>query len=101
VRLALHRDAERVQVVLLANQDCCADIASAVPASALLVAVADPVASAELRRQLDLDSTPADTGLTIYLIDPNGNFFMTYREGTPKKGILSDLEKLLRLSHIG
>jgi len=101
VRLALHRDAERVQVVVLADRACCADLSSSVPAHALAVALADGEEAAALRQGLGLDKAGSDAAETIYLVDPNGNFFMTYGSGYTKKGILADLEKLLRLSHIG
>lgn len=44
---------------------------------------------------------PVADGHRLYVIDPLGNLLMSYPAGTAKKGILKDLEKLLRLSHIG
>jgi hypothetical protein len=37
----------------------------------------------------------------VYLLDPLGNWLMYYRAEDPPRGILKDLKKLLRLSHIG
>jgi len=37
----------------------------------------------------------------IYLIDPLGNLMMSYSPRSEPKGILSDMKKLLKLSHIG
>jgi len=37
----------------------------------------------------------------LYIVDPLGNLLLSYPAGTAKKGMLKDLEKLLRLSHIG
>ena len=49
---------------------------------------------------LDRLLTVADAG-RIYLIDPLGNLLMSYAPTAPDKALLSDLKKLLRLSHIG
>lgn len=37
----------------------------------------------------------------IYLVDPLGNVLMVYRADTPPMGIFNDLNRLLKLSHIG
>jgi hypothetical protein len=34
-------------------------------------------------------------------VDPLGNLLMSYSPTAPDKSLLSDLKKLLRLSHIG
>ena len=48
---------------------------------------------------------PADKGTQptdhIYLIDPLGNLLMSYPASAPDKALLTDVKKLLRLSHIG
>jgi cytochrome oxidase Cu insertion factor (SCO1/SenC/PrrC family) len=38
---------------------------------------------------------------TVFLIDPNGNLMMRFAPGLPPGDMLSDLEKLLKLSRIG
>jgi hypothetical protein len=37
----------------------------------------------------------------VYLIDPLGNLMMSYAADARPKGMLEDLKKLLRLSHVG
>jgi hypothetical protein len=37
----------------------------------------------------------------IYLIDPLGNLMMSYAPDAKPKGMLEDMKRLLRLSHIG
>jgi cytochrome oxidase Cu insertion factor (SCO1/SenC/PrrC family) len=37
----------------------------------------------------------------IYLVDPLGNLVLSYSADAPEKALLTDLKKLLRLSHIG
>jgi hypothetical protein len=34
-------------------------------------------------------------------VDPLGNLMMSYSPQAPRKGLLEDLKKLLKLSHIG
>jgi cytochrome oxidase Cu insertion factor (SCO1/SenC/PrrC family) len=43
---------------------------------------------------------PAASG-RIYLVDPLGNLMMFYPAGGPVRGILKDLERLLRISRVG
>jgi hypothetical protein len=37
----------------------------------------------------------------IYVIDPLGNVMMSYAPDAKLKGMLEDMKRLLRLSHIG
>jgi len=37
----------------------------------------------------------------LYLVDPLGNLLMSYSPDAPPRSVLDDLERLLRLSHIG
>ena len=43
---------------------------------------------------------PAAAG-RLYLIDPLGNLVLSYSAAAPDKALLTDVKKLLRLSHIG
>jgi cytochrome oxidase Cu insertion factor (SCO1/SenC/PrrC family) len=96
VRLALDRDMNRVQRVLIAGDGCCdaqflheqhPDLITirATPAAAPLLALLP----AEARRP------------RVYLIDPLGNLMMSYPADAKPKGMLEDLKRLLRLSSIG
>jgi hypothetical protein len=37
----------------------------------------------------------------VYVVDPLGNLFMFYEPDAPPKGLLEDMKRLLKLSHIG
>jgi hypothetical protein len=100
VRLALDRDLPRVQRVFVADGPCCDD--------ALLH-----------REHPDLLTLPASTeqpllallptaegraplaANRVYVVDPLGNLLMVYDADAPAKGLLEDMKRLLKLSHIG
>ena len=49
-------------------------------------------------------STPspaAQRADTVFVVDPLGNLMMSYDARQDPRGLLEDLKKLLRLSHIG
>ncbi len=48
-----------------------------------------------------LDSAPVRDAGRIYIVDPLGNLMMSYAAAAPDDALLDDLERLLRLSHIG
>ena len=99
-RLALNTDMPRVQRIFLATGNCC-DVAYLNDQHpGLLIARADNDAGATLLAAFP-DAQPATDGV-IYLIDPLGNLMMRHLpEPPPAKGLLEDLRKLLKLSHIG
>ena len=43
----------------------------------------------------------ADGARGIYIVDPHGNLLMSYPASGSARGLLKDLERLLRLSSIG
>ncbi len=97
IRLALDRDMDRVQRVLVAEGGCCDArflhdehpdliVIRATPAAAPLLALLPDGGSAEPR---------------VYLIDPLGNLMMFYEADVKPKGMLEDIKRLLRLSSIG
>ena len=100
VRLALDKDVTRVGRVFL--------YAGAAPTPGFLASehgdlVAASVAGSEGARLLA--AFPAEPPVLVagrlYIVDPLGNLMMSYPPGAPPKGILEDLERLLKLSHIG
>jgi hypothetical protein len=96
VRLALDRDMNRVQRVLIADVDCC-DAKELREQHPDLVAIRASAADAPLRALL-----PHRDGATqFYLIDPLGNLMMCYSADANAKGMLEDLKRLLQLSSIG
>jgi hypothetical protein len=93
VRLALDRDMDRVQRMLIADPACCE--------AQLLQQHPDLIAV-----RLGADTVPLLALLPIganrvYVIDPLGNLMMSYAADARPKGMLEDLKRLLRLSSIG
>jgi cytochrome oxidase Cu insertion factor (SCO1/SenC/PrrC family) len=101
-RIALNKDMDRVQRVFLVTGRCCDRGFLAQEHPDLVVARVDDAASAALLEPFPTyGGVPlADAG-RIYLVDPLGNLMMSYAPGAPDKALLTDVKKLLRLSHIG
>ncbi len=98
VRIALDRDMNRVQRVLIADAGCC-DFAALHEAHPDLIIALTAPADAALRAQL-----PEDAGSDahrVYVVDPLGNLMMFYGPDAKAKGMLEDTKRLLRLSSIG
>ena len=100
-RLALNKDMDRVQRVLLVTGRCCDTRYLSAEHPDLLVAKLEGPAAAQLLAEFPVHAdAPGATG-RVYLIDPLGNLMMSYPRSAPDKALLADLRKLLRLSHIG
>lgn len=97
LRLALDKDAARVRRVLLHAGECAA-IALPSEESDLLVLAAAGADGAALRA---LFPPAVDGAHGIYIVDPHGNLLMSYPATGSARGLLKDLERLLRLSSIG
>jgi hypothetical protein len=96
-RLALNNDMTRVERTFLATAHCCArEFLSREHAGLVVLDGASP-AEQPLLREL---SAPAPAHL-LYIVDPLGNLVMSYDARSDPHGLLEDLKKLLRLSHIG
>jgi hypothetical protein len=94
---------DRVQRVFLATGSCCdrAFLASEHPDIAVVALGADPGSLALLAKIPVFDGVPVAQAGRLYLIDPLGNLVLSYSSNAPDKALLTDLRKLLRLSHIG
>lgn len=93
VRIALDRDMVRVQRVLIADADCCdPQFLQTEHPDLILLHSAD---AAPLLALL-----PQGTGY-LYIVDPLGNLMMSYATDAASKGLLEDLKRLLKLSHVG
>jgi cytochrome oxidase Cu insertion factor (SCO1/SenC/PrrC family) len=101
-RIALNKDMDRVQRVFLVTGRCCDRGFLAQEHPDLIVARVDDDASAALLAPFPTyGGMPlADAG-RVYLVDPLGNLLMSYAPAAPDKALLTDVKKLLRLSHIG
>lgn len=99
-RLALGDDMHRVQRVFLVSGNCCDRAYLDSEHSGLLLGRIDNAAGQTLLETFP-DASRAATLGRIYLVDPLGNLMMKYEPDAPQKGLLEDLKKLLKLSHIG
>ena len=92
-RLGLANDMSRVGRVWLVTGTCCAGE----PDPGLVVLDASGSAAGAL-----LAAFPAaGREHSLFLVDPLGNLMMSYDARSNPHGLLDDLRKLLRLSHIG
>jgi hypothetical protein len=97
VRLALDKDAPRVRRVLLHAGGCDGVQLPSRDADLLVLSAAGPEGEA-----LFATFPPAVDGAPgIYIVDPHGNLMMSYPASGSARGLLKDLERLLRLSNIG
>jgi cytochrome oxidase Cu insertion factor (SCO1/SenC/PrrC family) len=96
-RLALNSDRTRVVRVLLVSGACgdCAALSREDPGLELFDA--NGAAGAALLREFPA----AAREQTVFVVDPLGNLMMSYDAREDPHGLLQDLKKLLKLSHIG
>jgi hypothetical protein len=98
-RLALNNEMTRVQRVFLATGNCCANDYFAAEHPGLVVLDASSPEAAKLLAQF-----PEQRAQSLFIVDPLGNLMMRHDAGAASqtnKGLLTDLKKLLKLSHIG
>lgn len=93
VRLALGRDAERVTRVLLVDDGRVPDPLAFAAFPGMEIALGASGAA--------LDRATAGDHQHVYLVDPHGNVVMRWRAAQDPKGMLKDLQRLLRASQIG
>jgi hypothetical protein len=96
-RLSLNNDMTRVARVFLATDGCCAREFLAREHAGLIVL--DATGSEGMRLLHEFPSAGREHSL--FIVDPLGNLMMSYDARQSPKGLLQDLQKLLRLSHIG
>jgi hypothetical protein len=98
-RLALNNEMTRVQRVFLATGNCCASDYLMAEHPGLIVLDASSPDAAKLLAQF-----PEARAQSLFIVDPLGNLMMRHDAGAASqtsKGLLTDLKKLLKLSHIG
>jgi len=100
-RLALGRDDTRVRRVLFGARGCCTPAETGGADGDLAVGWLEGAAGAELAAAFAGLGAADEPAGRVYIVDPLGNLMMTYAPGTDLKNLIKDLEKLLRLSHIG
>ncbi|GAC1458457.1 MAG: hypothetical protein PVS2B3_12140 [Steroidobacteraceae bacterium] len=95
-RLGLNNDMPRVARVFLVTANCCLpEVQRQHPG--LRVLDATDAAGVGLVRQFPV----AGRAHSLYVVDPLANLMMSYDARQNPHGLLEDLKKLLRLSHIG
>jgi hypothetical protein len=102
-RIALNKDIGRTQRIFLVTGNCCnqAYLDAEHPDMTFVLPV-DDTASRELLDALPIiDGVPPATAGRLYVVDPLGNAVLSYSAAAPDKALLTDIRKLLRLSHIG
>jgi len=95
-RLGLNNDMTRVERVFLVSGACCDRTFLAREHPGLQVLDASAPAAQPLLAQF-----PAERAHTLFVVDPLGNLMLDYDARGDPHGLLEDLKKLLRLSHIG
>jgi len=95
-RLALGDDMTRVQRVFLVTANCCDQPYLDTEHPDLTEVRADDAAGQQL-----LAAFPAPAVGRIFIVDPLGNLMMSHMPDAHSRGLLEDLKKLLKLSHIG
>lgn len=100
VRLALGKDLGRVETVLLLDGAPDAGLRQwlADEHAAMTIGVADV---ARQRLLMEVFGQSGAIGDWIYLIDPLGNLLMRYPATVEPRGVLKDLQRLLKWSRIG
>ena len=95
-RLALNNEMTRVQRIFLATDHCC-DTAYFTAEHPGLIAL--DASSPDAQRLLA--QFPPARARALFIVDPLGNLMMRHDASHTTKDLLSDLKKLLKLSHIG
>jgi len=96
-RLSLNNEMSRVERVFLTTGNCCAREFLAHEHPGLVVLDATKEEGTRLLREFPAEGRP----YSVFIVDPLGNLMMSYDARQNPKGLLEDLQKLLRLSHIG
>ncbi|HUQ12414.1 MAG TPA: hypothetical protein VM146_19035 [Steroidobacteraceae bacterium] len=96
-RLAAGQEMDRVQRVLLATAHCCDQAYLRDQQQGLVALDASSPDAGKL-----LEQFPGERRNTVYVVDPHGNLMMRHDASKViNKDLLTDLKKLLKLSHIG
>jgi hypothetical protein len=96
-RLLLNKDMTRVERIFLATSNCCdRELLSREHPGLLVLDATGPAAQALLQVFPD-----GQRPQSLFIVDPLGNLMMRFDVQQNPKGLLTDLKKLLSLSHIG
>lgn len=98
------KDSDRVQRVLVVTGPMAKEqlVMLAQANADMLVATGTGGAMADLTREFTLSGRGAPpTSRRVYVVDPVGNFIMSYAANAEARGMLKDLKRLLKISQIG
>jgi len=95
-RLALNNEMTRVQRIFLASAHCCDTAYFGKEHPGLIALDASSPDAQKLLAQF-----PDNRARSLFIVDPLGNLMMRHDASHTTKDLLSDLKKLLKLSHIG
>lgn len=95
VQQGLGEDRNRVQLLLVVMKPVDAQ-AVRLPPGVVVAAASD-----DWLTSFSFAQTDAAQGLRIYLVDPQGYLMMRYARDADQRGLLADLERLLKISKIG
>lgn len=95
VQLALGDDLQRVQLLLVLMQSV--DLQAADLPPGVAVVTADDA----WLDKFTFPQTGPGENLRLYLVDPQGYLMMRYSADVDQRGLLADLERLLKISKIG
>jgi hypothetical protein len=96
-RLSLNNEMSRVDQIFLTTGSCCARAFLTQEHPGLVVLDVTGADGTRLLHEFPPDGRP----YSLFIVDPLGNLMMSYDARQNPKGLLEDLQKLLRLSHIG
>lgn len=95
IQLALDDDMDRLQLLLVVTPGAGAQTPEVAPGVTVAVANTDWPAS------FSFAGSDPEHRLGIYLVDPQGFLMMRYDRDVDQRGLLADLERLLKISKIG
>lgn len=101
VHAALNKEIGRLQRVLLLPSGAPEEVVRTLRETYPDLHVLTGAGAADLAMQFDVAGESAGGGGKLYLVDPLGNWMMTYPHNFDPKGLLSDLQRLLKYSWVG
>jgi len=104
VRVAQNEDMKRVQTLFLLHADSLPEALGGFLAQEhkdMAVALLSDAHAAAIAPQFQVDETPVIGAGRVYIVDPLGNLMMYYLPDADARGMLKDLQKLLKYSGIG
>jgi len=102
VRLAQGENMRRVQRLFLVTDSGAANLRSLLADYPDMAVAFAPVPQTKALAPLfSVEGIPMKGANRVYLVDPLGNLMMYYRPDSDPRGMIRDLEKLLKYSHVG